>query len=56
MMFIAARAGAGGRGNRFFTTDLNSAPQIAELGGEGERFKYKLELSSIANFGLVNVI
>lgn len=52
-MFLAARAGAGGKGNHFFASDLQPTPRIAELGAEGEKFTYSLELSSIAHFGLV---
>lgn len=53
VMFVAARGGAGGHGNRYFATDTEQAPEIAELGGVGESLRYTLELSSIADFGLL---
>jgi len=53
VMFVAARGGAGGHGNRYFVTDTEQAPEVAELGGEGESLRYTLELSSIADFGLL---
>ncbi|CAH1736381.1 mitochondrial ribosome-associated GTPase 2 [Aphis gossypii] len=53
VMFVAARGGAGGHGNRYFATDTEQAPEVAELGGAGEVLRYTLELSSIADFGLL---
>lgn len=53
-IFIAARGGAGGRGNHFFASDVSQAPQVAEFGAEGECFKYVLEVKSMAHIGLVN--
>ncbi|XP_025194797.1 mitochondrial ribosome-associated GTPase 2 [Melanaphis sacchari] len=53
VMFVAARGGAGGHGNRYFATDTEQAPEVAELGGAGEALRYTLELSSIADFGLL---
>lgn len=55
-MFIAARGGAGGRGNHFFTTDLNQSPEVAEYGADGEHVTYTLELRSMAHFGLVCIL
>lgn len=52
-MFIAARGGCGGKGNHFFTTDTNQAPEVAEVGATGENNRYFLELKSMAHFGLV---
>lgn len=52
-MFVAARGGAGGRGNHFFVSDTLQAPSVAEFGAEGERCKYILELRSMAHIGLV---
>ncbi|KAL0274297.1 UNVERIFIED_CONTAM: hypothetical protein PYX00_006754 [Menopon gallinae] len=54
-MFIAARGGCGGRGNHFFVSDTNQAPQVAEVGAAGERIRYLLELRSVAHFGLVGL-
>jgi len=53
VMFVAARGGAGGHGNRYFATDTEQTPEVAELGGAGEVLRYTLELSSIADFGLL---
>lgn len=53
MMFVAARGGAGGHGNRYFATDTEQAPEVAEMGAAGECLPYTLELSSIADFGLL---
>lgn len=53
MMFVAARGGAGGHGNRYFATDTEQVPEVAEVGGAGESLQYTLELSSIADFGLL---
>lgn len=53
MMFVAARGGAGGHGNHFFAGPTLQAPQIAELGGEGETCRYLLEVKTMAHIGLV---
>ena len=52
-VFLGARGGAGGRGNRFFATPSNQSPQIAEFGAEGEENNYSVELSTMAHVGLV---
>ncbi|KAG0725404.1 Mitochondrial ribosome-associated GTPase 2 [Chionoecetes opilio] len=52
-MFVAARGGAGGKGNSFFTTDVDQAPRIAEFGGKGELFSYDVELRTMADVGLI---
>ncbi|XP_042232521.1 mitochondrial ribosome-associated GTPase 2-like isoform X2 [Homarus americanus] len=52
-MFVAARGGAGGKGNAFFTTDVDQAPRIAEFGGKGEVFDYEVELRTMADVGLI---
>lgn len=54
-MFIAARGGAGGKGNNFFATDINKSPEIAEYGADGESINYTLELRSMAHFGLIGL-
>ena len=56
LMFIAARGGAGGRGNHFFATDVEQSPKIAEYGAEGESLSYILELKSMAHIGLVSFL
>lgn len=53
MMFIAARGGAGGRGNKFFCTDEQQAPEICEYGAKGEDNNYYLELRSMAQVGFL---
>lgn len=55
LMFIAARGGAGGKGNHFFTTDVEQAPKIAEYGASGESLQYYLEVRSMAHLGLVRL-
>ncbi|CAH2079690.1 unnamed protein product, partial [Iphiclides podalirius] len=52
-MFVAARGGAGGRGNKFFLTDTQQAPDIAEFGAIGESRVYSLEVRSMAHVGLI---
>ncbi|XP_069169403.1 mitochondrial ribosome-associated GTPase 2 isoform X3 [Procambarus clarkii] len=52
-LFIAARGGAGGKGNAFFATDVDQAPLIAEFGGNGEMFEYEVELRTMADVGLI---
>ncbi|CAL8070161.1 unnamed protein product [Orchesella dallaii] len=52
-VFIAARGGSGGRGNKFFATPEHQVPGIAEYGAEGETLTYIVEMATIAHFGLV---
>nr|CAG4637221.1 EOG090X0ACU [Ceriodaphnia reticulata]SVE73093.1 EOG090X0ACU [Ceriodaphnia reticulata] len=54
-MFIAARGGAGGKGNHYFATDVNQAPEIAEFGADGEELNYTLEIRTIAHVGLIGL-
>ncbi|XP_030555149.1 mitochondrial ribosome-associated GTPase 2 [Drosophila novamexicana] len=53
LMFVAARGGAGGKGNRFFTTDTETTPKVCEYGPPGEDCSYILELRSMAEVGLI---
>ncbi|XP_065164963.1 LOW QUALITY PROTEIN: mitochondrial ribosome-associated GTPase 2 [Atheta coriaria] len=53
VMFVAARGGAGGKGNHFFTTDTEQSPEICEYGAQGEIMEYTLELRSMAHMGLI---
>ncbi|XP_011636343.1 mitochondrial ribosome-associated GTPase 2 isoform X2 [Pogonomyrmex barbatus] len=55
MMFIAARGGAGGHGNAFFTSDTQQAPEICEYGATGEDLQYVLETRSMAHIGLLGL-
>ncbi|KRZ58297.1 GTPase obg [Trichinella nativa] len=52
-IFIAARGGAGGRGNQSFVSATWQAPTIAEAGGRGEDIVYQLELRLLADVGLI---
>jgi len=51
--FIAAKGGAGGKGNAHFKTSVRQAPEIAECGGGGEKYSYTLELRTMADVGLI---
>lgn len=51
--WIAARGGKGGRGNTYFKSPKNQAPQNAQAGIPGENREFKLVLKSIADVGLV---
>jgi len=51
--FIAARGGAGGKGNYFFLTNENRAPTTYEVGGRGEERVIFAELRVIADIGMV---
>ncbi|XP_044750206.1 mitochondrial ribosome-associated GTPase 2 [Coccinella septempunctata] len=53
LMFMAARGGAGGKGNHFFISDINQSPKICQYGAEGEQFEYVLEVKSMAHIGLI---
>lgn len=52
-MFLAAKGGAGGKGNAHFKTAENQAPQLAEAGGEGECFEIIVELLTMADVGFL---
>lgn len=54
--FIAARGGIGGKGNHFFVTSTLQAPKTFEYGGNGEDFRYVVEIKSMAQFGLVRIV
>lgn len=56
LMFVAARGGAGGKGNRFFISDADNAPKVCEFGAPGEDLSYTLELRSMAHVGLVSAM
>ncbi|XP_018561570.1 mitochondrial ribosome-associated GTPase 2 [Anoplophora glabripennis] len=53
LMFLAARGGAGGKGNHFFITDTEQAPKICEYGAFGEDFEYSIEIRTMAHIGLL---
>ncbi|KAH9490362.1 GTPase of the mitochondrial inner membrane that associates with the large ribosomal subunit [Bulinus truncatus] len=52
-IYIAARGGAGGKGNYFFLSNENRAPSIAELGAQGQVQNLHLELKMMAHAGLI---
>jgi len=52
-MFIAAKGGAGGKGNQSFKSSIYQTPKVAEIGADGERYIYSLELRTMADVGLI---
>lgn len=52
-MFVAARGGAGGKGNRFFASEKVNSPKISEHGPPGEDIIYVLEMRSMADIGII---
>src|SRR4051794_21298818 len=50
-----ARGGAGGRGNKRFTSAVRQAPRLAERGLEGEEGVVELHLKLLADVGLVGL-
>lgn len=55
LMFVAARGGAGGKGNHFFLSNSNQEPEVCEFGAEGEDIAYFLELRSMAHVGFIGL-
>ncbi|XP_017468481.1 PREDICTED: mitochondrial ribosome-associated GTPase 2 isoform X2 [Rhagoletis zephyria] len=53
LMFVAARGGVGGKGNRFFATAVQKSPKICEYGPQGEEATYILELRTMADVGFI---
>ena len=51
--FIAARGGAGGKGNSYYLANDNKRPTQFEHGHKGEKFTYNVELNLIADAALV---
>lgn len=51
--FVLAKGGRGGKGNAFFKTATNQAPEYAQPGEEGEAGGYLLSLKLVADVGLV---
>lgn len=53
--FVVAKGGRGGRGNVFFKTHNNTAPNFSENGEPREERLIKVELKSLADVGLVGL-
>lgn len=53
-IYVAARGGAGGRGNTAFKTDSDDVPKVCEYGAKGEAISYTIELKSMAHLGFVS--
>ena len=53
--WIAARGGQGGKGNSFFKSSVNQAPEYAQGGRSGDNHELKLVLKSVADVGLVGL-
>lgn len=51
--FVLAKGGRGGKGNAFFKTSTNQAPEHAQPGEEGEAGAFQLSLKLVADIGLV---
>lgn len=50
-----ARGGKGGKGNKFYATSTNQAPDYAQHGLKGESLNIRLEVKLIADIGLVGM-
>lgn len=53
--FILAKGGRGGKGNNFFKTPTNRAPEHAQPGEEGEEGTFDLSLKLVAHVGLIGL-
>ena len=52
---LVAKGGHRGRGNYRFRSSTNTSPFESELGKEGDRFMFRLELKMIADVGLIGL-
>ncbi|WP_374029451.1 GTPase ObgE [Bdellovibrio bacteriovorus] len=50
---VLLKGGRGGKGNEFFKTSVNQAPDYAQPGEDGEEIEVKLELKLIADVGII---
>jgi GTP-binding protein len=53
--FVIAKGGRGGRGNNFFKSPTNRAPEHAQPGEEGEEGTFQLSLKLVAHVGLIGL-
>ncbi len=51
--YVLLKGGRGGKGNTFFKTSVNQAPDFAQPGEEGEHKNVILELKLIADVGII---
>lgn len=51
--YVLLRGGRGGKGNHFFRTSVNQAPEHAQPGEEGQEIEVILELKLIADVGII---
>lgn len=54
-MFVAARGGAGGRGNASYLSNANRHPMVAEAGAAGDCNEYELFMKIYAHLGLIGI-
>lgn len=50
-----ARGGKGGKGNKFYATSTNQAPDYAQHGLDGDKLNIRLEVKLIADIGFVGM-
>lgn len=53
--FILAKGGRGGKGNNFFKSPTNRAPEHSQPGEEGEEGTFDLSLKLVAHVGLIGL-
>ncbi len=51
--FLMLKGGRGGKGNEFFKTSVNQAPEHSQPGERGEELEITLELKLIADVGII---
>lgn len=51
--YVLLQGGRGGKGNMFFKTSVNQAPEHAQPGEPGEEIEIKMELKLIADVGII---
>lgn len=51
--YVLLKGGRGGKGNAFFKTSVNQAPEHAQPGESGEEMQITLELKLIADVGII---